>query len=75
MIIPVVTLIALVAPAIGIDGDALADFEGPHIRPDLVYRAYELVSEDQRPVLTGEFSLEGTLCNLKFKPACGVPDA
>lgn len=61
MSIRAVTVIALVASAIRIDGDALADFETGHFRSDLVDLAYKLVSESQTPVpFTGERSLKDT---------------
>jgi len=59
MIIRAVTVVALVAAAVRVDGDALTDFEAGDFRAELVDDAYKLVSERQRSVLlAGKGSLE-----------------
>lgn len=67
MIIRIVTVVALVAALVGIDGDSLADSKAGDFRPDPVDRTYELVSERQEAVLfAGKGSLRERTA-LKFK--------
>lgn len=60
VIICIMTVIALVASAVGIDSDALADFKDRYFRSDLVDCAHELVAEGHRSVI---FTREGSLRN------------